>query len=404
MAPETRDFLAFSLWCGITFVQFPYDELLLYPLALYYAWAVWRDQVKILPLLTRGWILLLYPAWCVISPLWAVVPMAAVKHSVYLTLTMMICLQVSATIGPRRIVHAVLLATGAIAVINLLYSASIGDFSPGIFPHKNIMGVNMVVLWVVATLVMLDRGSAPWIRWAAVILAANAAVLISMSDSATAVLLMLGTGMVNASGAVFLQGGFFRASRISSLCFVLAGVATVGCFVLPNLQMNVVDAVLDAFGKDSTLTGRTELWGYAKDQIAERPLLGVGAGGFWRYYDSPLVQKIYQDFYRSPNAIFDFHNSHYQIAVHQGFIGLFLAWLALVWGLRQVIRGAFVLGKLPYIYFLSHSSIVAIRSMTEADFLKPFVLFHMILWIGALSVLRDFMSRTNQTVSPTQEK
>jgi exopolysaccharide production protein ExoQ len=332
----------------------------------------------------------------VISPLWAVVPAAALKHAVYLTLTMMICLQVSATIGPRRIVHAVLLATGVIAIINLLYSISTGDFVTGIFVHKNIMGANMVVLWVVASLVMFDRGSAPWVRWASAILATNAAVLIFWSNSATAVLLMLGTGMINASGAVFLQGGFFRASRISSLCFVLAGVAAAGCLVLPNLQLNVVDAVLERFGKDSTLTGRTELWDYAEAQIAERPLLGVGAGGFWRYYDSPLVQKIYQDFYKSPHDHFDFHNSHYQIAVHQGLVGLFFALLAMVWSLHQIIRGAFLLGKLPYIYFLSHSIMVVIKSMTEADFLKPFVLFHMILWIGALSVLRDFMSRADK--------
>jgi exopolysaccharide production protein ExoQ len=341
--------------------------------------------------------LLLFPVWCLISPLWAVVPGAALKHATYLMLTMMICFQVAATMSPRKVVHAILLATGAIAIINLLYSIATGDFVTGIFAHKNIMGANMTMLWVVASLVTLDRDSSPWIRYAAAILAVNAVVLVFRSNSATAVLLMLGTGITNLAGAVFLQGGFFRASRIASLCLFFAVAAAAASFVLPNLQTNIVETVLDLFGKDSTLTGRTVLWQYAHEQIAERPFLGVGAGGFWRYYESPLVQKIYEDFYKSPYDHFDFHNSYYQIAVHEGLIGLSLALLALLWGVYQIIRGAFVFGDVPYIYFLSQSVTVIFKSMTEADLFKPFVLFHMILWIGALLVVRDSMFRADSS-------
>ena len=79
ISPEQRDFVVLSLWCVVTFVQFRGDEFLLYPLALYYAWAIWRDQTRIIPLLARGWVVLLFPVWCLISPLWAVVPMEALK-------------------------------------------------------------------------------------------------------------------------------------------------------------------------------------------------------------------------------------------------------------------------------------------------------------------------------------
>lgn len=388
ISAERKEFLVFALWCSVTFVQFRGDELLLYPLALYYAWALWRDQAAIVPLLARSWVLMLFPVWCLVSPLWALEPAAAFKKAVYLTLTMMICYQVAATIRPRAIVHAILMAAGLIGVINVVYAFASGDIHTGIFVQKNFMGKYMVVLWVVGAAVMLDRGSAGWIRLGAGGLAAISAVMAVLSESATAVLLVLATGAILVGGALFLLGGVLRASRIATLCLFVAAVFSIGAIILPSLQVNPVDAVLGHFGKDSTLTGRTVLWAYAEEQITERPLLGIGADGFWHNHSSPLIRKILEDFHKGPRDVFNFHNSYYEIAVHQGLIGLGLAVAAIVWGLYQVLRGAFLFGTLPQVYFLTHALAVLPRTATESDFLSPFTLFHMIMWIGALSVVR----------------
>lgn len=395
ISPEQRDFWVFALWCCVTFVQFHRDELLLYPLALYYAWAIWRDQSVIVPLMARSWALLLFPLWCLISPLWAVNPEAALKQAIYLLLTMMICFQVAATLSPRRIVHAVLVAAGVIGVINATYAFATGDLRTGIFVQKNFMGKYMVLFWVVGLAVFIDRGSAGWIRIAAAGLAVISVVMAYLSESATAVLLILATGVIIVAGVMFLLGGAMRASRIGAFCLCIAGFASVGVVVLPSLQTSPAEAVLGHFGKDTTLTGRTVLWDYAEDQIAERPLLGVGAEGFWRYKASPLVQKIFLEFHKGPRDSFNFHNSYYEIAVHQGLIGLFLAVIALFWGLYQIMRGAFLIGMLPQIYFLTHTLAVLARTLTEADFLKAFSLFHMVFWIGALSVVRVAQMQAN---------
>ncbi len=369
------------------------DELILYPLALYYAWAVWRDQGKIAPILARSWIIMLFPMWCLISPLWAVVPVTAFKKAVYLTLTMAICYQVAATMSPRRILHGILLATGIIGVINIVYAFGTGDLRTGIFVQKNYMGKYMVVLWVIASAVLLDRGSAWWIRVCASGIAVIAVIMTFLSESATAVMLVAVTGLINICGSLFLIGGLLRAGRIAAICFCLSLVAGAGAIVIPSLQKSPVEAVLNHFGKDTTLTGRTVLWDYAEDQIAKEPWLGVGENGFWRYRSSPLVQKLYEEFHKSPGDNFNFHNSYYEIAVHQGLIGLALAVMALIWGAWQVLRGALVLAGVAQIYFLTQTLTVLARTMTEADFLKPFSLFHMILWIGALSALSQLRSR-----------
>ncbi|MCK0168480.1 O-antigen ligase family protein [Jannaschia sp. S6380] len=384
ISAQRRDFVLLALWFGVTFVQFPGDELLLYPLSLWYAIAVWRGQRAILPLVARAWFVLLFPLWCFLSIAWAVEPLAALKHAVYLFLTMMICFQVAVSLTPRQIMHAILLATGVIGVINLLYAVGTGDMGRGIFAQKNTMGKNMVVLWIVAFATFLDPGAGRLTRLAALGLAVIAAVMAFASNSATAVLLVLASSGILLVGAIVLRGGLFRTSRLS-LAFLFLGIVLIaGSFILPTLTVDPVEVVLDEFGKDTTLTGRTLLWQYADEQVAENPILGVGAGGFWRYHTSPLVQRIYFEFFKSPGDVFNFHNAYYEIAVHQGLIGMGLALIGMAWAVWMLGLAAFRIGTMPLIYFFTHMTVAMVRTYTEADFLRPFVLFHMVVWIGAL--------------------
>ncbi|EIE48648.1 O-antigen polymerase [Citreicella sp. 357] len=390
---ERRDLLLFALWCLVTFVQFRADQLILYPLALYYSWAILRDQSRICALMARSWVVLLFPLWCLISPLWAVEPVPAFKKAVYLALTIMICYQVAATMRQRTILHSLFIAVGGIGLINVVYAYGTGDLSTGIFEQKNTMGKNMVVLWVICLCIFIDRGS-PWaLRLSGLAMAAVAVLMAFHSQSATAVLLIFGTGALILLSVLFLSGGILRLSRITALCFGLAIAFASGAVLLSNMQSNPADKVLAHFGKSSTLTGRTDLWVYAEEQIAERPFLGVGENGFWQYDRSPLVRKIFVEFYKKPGDSFNFHNSFYEIAVHQGLIGMGIAMTALAWALVQVTRGALMSGTTSQIFFLAIAAAVLSRSMTEADFLKPFILFHMILWIGALSSLRMRMQQ-----------
>jgi len=396
------EFYLFALWVLVTFTPFRFDELLLYPLALYFAYAVWRNQVQVLMLLRRAWILLVFPIWCLLSPLWAVEPMIAFKQALYLILTMLICFQVAISLSPREIMYAILLATGVIVVTNLLRIYSPGGDSDGFFIHKNQMGKNMVVAWTVALATTLDKGSRPRIRWIACGVAALSLYTALISESATAVLLVAGTAIANLFGAMMLQGGGLRAGRLAILCFLLGGMLGTASLVLPQTKVNPIDPVLSAFGKDRSLTGRTGLWDYAEQQIEEKPLLGVGAGGFWRYHASPLVRRIYEEYHKEARANFNFHNSYYEFAVHQGLIGAAMVIVSIIWAWGWIIRGAVVVATMPQICFFSQSLAVFVRTFTEADFLAPFVIFHMIFWIGALSTLKlvsDRASGQPQTVS-----
>ena len=67
------------------------------------------------------------------------------------------------------------------------------------------------------------------------------------------------------------------------------------------------------------LAVRTELWNYAIKAIKDRPLLGVGIGNFFKYWDKYFPQ-CYRDNYLDANSIF--HNLYLYITAETGFIGL----------------------------------------------------------------------------------
>ncbi len=384
-----RDFWLFTLWVLVTYVQFPGDELLLYPLALYFCYAIWRDQRLVVPLLVRGWVPMLFAVWCLISPIWAVVPGNALKLALYLTLTLLICFHAAAVLSARKIMYSVVVATGFIGVLCLFVVLTDPGNSSGIFAQKNAMGKSMIVLWTAAFAVAMDPGSSKRVRWASLFVAAIAFFLGVMSESATAVLLMLANGVLIFFGSIVLMGGINRPSRLG-LLFIFFAIVFFSCaLILPTFQGNPVDIVLERFGKDSTLTGRTGLWAYAEQQIEKAPILGVGSGGFWRYHASPTVQKIYDEYHKGAWDIFNFHNSYYEIWVHQGIIGLGIAIAAIVWAMGIILRGAFRFATMPFIFFLAQAFAVLARTATESDFLRHFVLFHMLFWIGALIVLKE---------------
>ncbi|EYD70365.1 hypothetical protein Lokhon_00119 (plasmid) [Limimaricola hongkongensis DSM 17492] len=392
------EFVLFTLWVGVTFVQFDNDELLLYPLALYYAVMAWQKRDRTVPLALRAWPIMLFPLWCYLTVFWAIMPIEAAKGATYLLLTNVICVYIAATLDARRILYAVFLATGAIGLLNLVLGIATGNMLTAVFVHKNILGSNMVVLWLVSLAVLLDTGSGWRLRLAGAGLAPIALYLVAHSNSATAMLLAIALGAICISGALILRGGLLRASRIALLCATIATASGIASQVVPVYQGDLAGEVLSKFGKDKTLTGRTLLWHYAEEQIEEQPMLGVGMGGFWRYQASPLVRRIYEEFHKGPYAQFQFHNSYYEIAVHQGLVGVGFLLAGIAWVTVWIWRRALVSAAMPQVFFLCIWAATLVRGLTESDFMRPFVLLQMLFWIGALTAIAARMR--SQTPRP----
>ncbi|MFB2875871.1 O-antigen ligase family protein [Floridanema aerugineum] len=84
-----------------------------------------------------------------------------------------------------------------------------------------------------------------------------------------------------------------------------------------------LEAIFGVFGKDTTLTGRTEFWPQMLDAIAKRPILGYGVQGFWQSWrgdENPAGHIRAVRGFIPPNG----HNGFLDLALETGYLGLAL--------------------------------------------------------------------------------
>ncbi len=104
-------------------------------------------------------------------------------------------------------------------------------------------------------------------------------LLVLLSTSKTSLL-----GLI-VGGGVLICGAWMRRGPVSALTLIWTGVTFGGLLV--GLFMFQPVLVLEALGRDATLTGRTDIWAALFDVIADRPVLGYGYGAFWAEGSAP---------------------------------------------------------------------------------------------------------------------
>lgn len=100
---------------------------------------------------------------------------------------------------------------------------------------------------------------------------------------------------------------------IFGILTVFAGGSTVG-------------VLTSSFGRDATLTGRTEVWAELLPVALQRPILGHGVGGFW----TSTAREVYD--------INEAHSGYLDVLLNIGFVGLFLFSMFLLSSCRKAQR------------------------------------------------------------------
>lgn len=382
------DLFVIGLWFYVTTTKFDNDELLLYPMALYFVFAFFRDRHLTWPVVQRGFILLLVPGWWMASALWSPEPALAFRSGLQSMLTIMICFFMASRLDIRVLLTIVLIASFIIALRCLpqgLLDLSIGNPSKGIYNHKNILGTDMSVLWVAALALILLPNQSKLVRLIALAALPIALMLVFASQSATAILLSLGMAGVLVGAMMYLgRENIITPGRAFFLCMTFS-FAMFAVMAWINLSSaDPITLVLEALGKDRSLTGRTDLWNIATGEIAERPLLGTGAKGYWRYDDEPFVRQIFIDYYKKRGNVFHFHNSWLELSVNLGLVGFGLAAASMAWALVILTQRSFTRGGPENWALLAVGLAVFARSMTEGSLFSAFIRLDMILWTGAL--------------------
>ena len=225
--------------------------------------------------------------------------------------------RIDSVLRPMFWLMALTLLANAVAVA-LLPPTPIGH--AGIYAHKNTLGEIMVLTGFFA-LYGLGQGDRS-LRLVGVLMVPVVLALLYMSQSKTSVGLFV--------LCPFLAAGVVCFRRYLRIAFpVLLGIGAIaGAFVLSGglsgFSFHDLSVVITG---DGTFTGRTELWGFALNAIAERPMTGFGYQAFWGIgAESPASIMVDTFIGKTPHA----HNGYIDLMLQGGMVALILFCLLLL--------------------------------------------------------------------------
>lgn len=241
-------------------------------------------SLRILPQMIRiaafNPLILMCVAWCVISAIWSIDPSISLRRSVALLMTTIFALFLATKYDWNELVQRLALTFAVLVVVTFL----VVIFNPqrgitqeihvgawrGPWIEKNYLGSQMtrgLVIMMCAFAMRPDRG------WIWVPMGILCFVLVILSTSKTALL-----ASILAIGAFLCIRAYRRYPRLR-LVLVYALIAAMVSFIVMILM--IPDSLLGLIGKDSTFTGRTDIWDALIRSIKQRPLLGYGYNAYW---------------------------------------------------------------------------------------------------------------------------
>jgi exopolysaccharide production protein ExoQ len=125
--------------------------------------------------------------------------------------------------------------------------------------------------------------------------------------------------------AIFLyalfMGGLRLARRLDAKSALIVGVIfLLFCVTVIFILVPRLGGILSFFGRDLTLTGRTQVWSVVMQSIYKRPVIGYGYYAFWLGMTGESANAILQTHWFFGYA----HNGMLEILLQLGLVGLLL--------------------------------------------------------------------------------
>ena len=280
--------------------------------------------------LRRNWALVALLLFAVLSCFWADMPDLVLRKSIGLfgatlwgiALAVRFSFQDQLRIFSWLFRIIVVLSLACVVFLPSYGISKVGEWR-GIFEYKNalgsIMGLSVTVEWQRPT----DTRISKILRIFALLLSA---LLLLFSHSITPmVVLLVALPMIEIYKFAALR------LRIPLYAIFLAAALVVAAGV--TLLVANSDSIMNALGRSSNLSGRTEIWGFLLSPIAERPIAGYGYSGFW-LGASPQSITVNRAMH---GLVMYSHNGYIEILLTLGVIGLLLTLIFLGIGLKRAL-------------------------------------------------------------------
>lgn len=232
----------------------------------------------------------------------------------------------------------------------------------GVFLHKNGLGARMVNSSLVFFLLAYQHCQRSWLFWSGFILALLLLILSTSTSSLLNLFILICTFFI------FKTFRWTYQIMIPTLIFIVALSQS-----LYFLFINSADSLFTSVGKDTTLTGRTDLWPLVLDMIWKQPWIGYGYGGFWQGWNGESAY-IWSALGWTPTHP---HNGYLALWLDLGLLGLgifFLGfWRSYLQALTWVRKSTTAVDILPVL----HMTYIIIMNLTESSLLSS----NSITWI-----------------------
>lgn len=186
----------------------------------------------------------------------------------------------------------------------------------GIFLHKNQLG-GMMVFASSVLLIMLNAVNNIKQKRRYLVGLGLAFFLIIQSNS--------GSALLN-SVLVLTTIGVSRLLKLKPRQLIISLIFVIMTTALISVGYEAIFSLtLRALGKDPSLTGRTDIWYYVSEKIAQRPFFGYGLSVFWSGITSASANLVESVGWEAPSA----HHGFLDMVLDIGLVGSTLVCLSL---------------------------------------------------------------------------
>jgi exopolysaccharide production protein ExoQ len=328
-----------------------------------------RRRERVGAILRVNWPIVAYFGYCAVSIAWSDYPLVAAKRWFRgvgdLVMILVILTDPRGWLDAfKRITTRVACLLLPLSILFIRYYPELGRaygkdgslYWTGVATGKNGLGMLCLMFGLPSVwhVLVASRREDRRVRWlvahGTIILMACWLVWISDSKTSLACFAMTGGLMAVMTFSTLAR----KPAILHSIVVVMLSVA------FSVLYLGTGQGVLESMGRDSTLTGRTDIWSVAL-QFAQNQWFGAGYESFW------LGERLESISRAVGTGLNQAHNGYIEIYLNLGWIGIGFLGIILVTGYRNVVAGYWMDpngGKLRLAYLI----IAIVYNFTEGMF------------------------------------
>jgi O-antigen ligase len=289
-----------------------------------------------------NWPILLFVTYCAMSAMWSDFPGVAVKRWAKslgdFTAVMIILTDHNRLHALKSFLNRIFFLLVPISILLIKYVPELGVMykfaegravSVGVTNDKNMLGVvallgGLGALWRITGWYRQTRAAR---RQGAVV--AQGVILLMCLWLFRAANSMTSLACFALTGGVLVMTSYSTVNRNRLLVHAL--VASVLFAAASSLFLNTGGELVKTLGRDSTLTGRTQIWEEVLS-LTGNPVVGTGFESFWL---GKRLEVIWSKHWWHPNEA---HNGYIEVYLNLGMVGLFLLGTATLIAYSNVLR------------------------------------------------------------------